>query len=300
MLTTARRGWIPASLAVCAALLAAAAWTWLPAEGHREPPVRRPTAAERDLLHTAEQLLVQDCMRERGFSYWPVPLLPDPQFREFPYVVDDADWARANGYGRLIQRRVDEEAESGPRKRYEAGLSAERREALGVALLGPEPTGLEAETPIGTLTHSDQGCVADSWRRLYGDVRLWYASSELTNQLAGDRAGRVERDPAYGKALAAWSACMTGRGFPARDPLRQREEQLGRTGAAAEAQDVPMATAEAECAGTTGLAATAQDLHRRYSDTIRAENRSAFDAMWRMQLAAGPTARDVVARHSGT
>ncbi|MET9319605.1 hypothetical protein ABZX75_05320 [Streptomyces sp. NPDC003038] len=300
MLITARRTWISASLAACGALLAVAAWTGLPADGaHRQPPVRAADTAELDLLHTAGQLLVQDCMRAQGFSYWPVPRLPHPDFREFPYGVDDVAWARSHGYGRQIERRLDEEARSGPRGQYEDGLSPERREAMGVALVGPEPKGLEVKSPLGgTLSHSDRGCITESWRRLYGDVRLWYRSSETVNQLAAVRTSRVNQDPAFRTALAAWNECVGRRGFPAAGhPLRQREEQLRRTGAAAEAQDVPMATAEAECARSTGLADTAQDLHRRHSDRVQAENRAAFDAMRRMQLAALPTARDVVARH---
>lgn len=90
------------------------------------------------------------------------------------------------------------------------------------------------------------------------------------------------------------------RGFPAEHPVRQRDGQLARKGPAAEAEDVPMATAQAECARSTGLADIAQDLHRRHSDMIRAEHGAAFDAMRRMQVAALPTARDVVARHAGS
>ncbi|MGW6979306.1 hypothetical protein ACWGE1_07660 [Streptomyces sp. NPDC054932] len=302
MLNGARRSWISASLAAGVALLAVAAWTGLPSDGARQPaPVRAVDSAELDLLQSAGELLVQDCMRAQGFSYWPVPRVPHPDLRDFPYGVDDVDWARSHGYGRGIERSLDEQAASGPARQYERGLSAEQRDALGVALLGPDSRGLEFASPLGgTLSHSDRGCVTESWRRLYGDVRAWYRASETANQLTAVRTGLVNQDPAFRKALTAWSGCVGGRGFPAAHPVRQREEQLERTGPEAEAQDVPMATAQAECARSTGLAVTAQDLHRRYSDKIRSENRAAFDAMRRMQVAALPTARDVVARHSGT
>ncbi|MFI1061640.1 hypothetical protein ACH4TC_07035 [Streptomyces spororaveus] len=301
MLTTARRGWISASLAACGALLAVAAWTALPDGGAgQRAPARALETAELDLLHTAGELLVQDCMRARGFSYWPVPRVPHPDFRDFPYGVDDVDWARRQGFGRRIERQLDEEAASGPRGRYRSGLSAERLEALGAALMGPDAKGLEVRNPGGgTLSHSDRGCIAASWRQLYGDARLWYGSSETVKQLGATRTGRVNQDPAFRTALAGWSECVGRRGFPAEHPVRQRDEQLARTGPDAEAQDVPMAVAQAECARSTGLADTAQDLHRRYSAMIRAENGAAFDAMRRLQAAALPTARDVVARHPG-
>ncbi|MER7823874.1 hypothetical protein ABTX85_15060 [Streptomyces sp. NPDC096097] len=296
------RRWSAVVTVACGALLAGAAWTALPADGAgQRAPARAPETAELDLLHTAGELLVQDCMRAQGFSYWPVPRVPHPDLRDFPYGVDDVDWARAHGFGRRIEQQLDQEAAAGPRARYQSGLSAERLEALGVALMGPDSKGLAVENPGGgTLSHSDRGCITTSWRELYGDVRLWFGASETVKQLGAVRTGRVGEDPAFRTALAGWSECVGRRGFPAAHPVRQRDEQLARTGPAAEAQDVPMATAQAECARSTGLADTAQDLHRRCSDMIRAEHGAAFDAMRRMQVAALPTARDVVARHSGS
>ncbi|MEV7563328.1 hypothetical protein [Streptomyces sp. NPDC089795] len=296
-----RRRWSAVVAVACGALLAVAAWTSLPADGAgRRAPARAPEAAELDLLHTAGELLVQDCMRAQGFSYWPVPRVPHADLRDFPYGVDDVDWARDHGFGRRIEQRLDEEAATGPRAQYQSGLSTERLEALGVALMGPDSKGLAVESPGGgTLSHSDRGCITDSWRQLYGDVRLWFGASETVKQLGATRTARVNQDPAFLRALAGWSECVGRRGFPAVHPVRQRDEQLARTGPAAEAEDVPMATAQAECARSTGLADTAQDLHRRSSDTIRVEHGAAFDAMRRMQVAALPTARDVVARHSG-
>ncbi|MER6450654.1 hypothetical protein [Streptomyces venezuelae] len=296
-----RRRWPAVVTAACGAVLAVAAWTALPADGAgQRAPARALEAAELDVLHTAGELLVQDCVRAQGFSYWPVPRLPHPDWRDFPYGVDDVDWARGHGFGRRIERQLDEEAASGPAARYRSGLSAERLEALGVALMGPDAKGLSVGNPGGgTLSHSDRGCIAASWRQLYGDARLWYGASETVKQLGAVRTGRVDQDPAFRTALAGWSECVGRRGFPAAHPVRQRDEQLAQTGPAAEAQDVPTATAQAECARSTGLADTAQNLHRRYSDMIRAEYRAAFDAMRRMQVAALPTARDVVARHTG-
>ncbi|MFJ6478675.1 MULTISPECIES: hypothetical protein [unclassified Streptomyces] len=303
-----RRRWSAVVLVACAvvvacgALLAVAARTALPADGAgRRTPPRALEAAELDVLHTAGELLVRDCMRAQGFSYWPVPRVPHPDWRDFPYGVDDVDWARSHGFGRRIERQLDEEAASGPRAQYQSGLSAQRLQALGVALMGPDATGLAVENPGGgTLSHSDRGCITASWRQLYGDVRLWYGSSETVKQLGAVRTGRVNQDPAFRTALAGWSECVGRRGFPAAHPVRQRDEQLARTGPAAEAEDVPMASAQAECARSTGLADTAQDLHRRFSDVIRAENGAAFDAVRRLQVAALPTARDVVARHTGS
>src|SRR4051794_25468603 len=52
------------------------------------------THADTELLYTAEQLLIKACMRRAGFTYHPAPRNPVPGYRDFPYVVDDVDWAR--------------------------------------------------------------------------------------------------------------------------------------------------------------------------------------------------------------
>ncbi|MGW6689232.1 hypothetical protein [Streptomyces sp. NPDC054961] len=46
-------------------------------------PLREPVPAELDLLHTARELLLRDCMRAKGFVYQPVPRQPVPEAREF-------------------------------------------------------------------------------------------------------------------------------------------------------------------------------------------------------------------------
>src|SRR4051812_27759853 len=125
--------WLSIAVLACAGTLAVAAWTWIPGSrgtaGQDGPAVRRPTSAEVETLHRAEQLLVRDCMKRQGFRYWPTPLRPSPDFRDFPYVVDDVAWAKAHGYGRDIEKRLDKETESSPRALYYRSLSESRKQA---------------------------------------------------------------------------------------------------------------------------------------------------------------------------
>lgn len=293
------RTWFALTAVICGAVVAVGAWIGDPAgetkAGPQQADVRRPTTAELETLHRAEQLLIRTCMKQQGFLYWPVPRLPAPDFRDFPYVVDDIAWAKVHGYGRDIEQRLDQEEPASPRARYYRSLPPQRQQAMGIALNGPASTGLEARSPLGgTLNHSDQGCTVASWRRLYGDVQTWYRSSETVSNLFGMRTGRVTADPAYQASVAAWSRCMNKRGYIATDPQELRATQLGKHGPDAERQDVPTATAEAECARSTGLTTTAHTLDRRTADALRTQYRAAFDAMWRMQTAALPTARSVV------
>src|SRR5438874_431245 len=57
------------------------------------------TAADRALLYQAEQTAIQNCLRDKGFRYWPEPQPSASVSNRFPYVIDDVAWARANGFG---------------------------------------------------------------------------------------------------------------------------------------------------------------------------------------------------------
>ncbi|MEW2398072.1 hypothetical protein [Streptomyces sp. NPDC046862] len=269
------------------------------ASGPGQDPPRKPTTAEVDVLHRAEQLLIRGCMAEKGFRYWPAPRLPAPDYREFPYGIDDETWAARHGYGRDIEQRLERNWKDSEGKRYLDSLPKARYEAYGDALYGPSEGGdrLKAKPPMGgTLSHSKKGCVADSWRSLYGDVRAWYRSIQVVNGLPGMRVGRVAEDPAFRSALAKWRDCMKRRGHVAENPPALRDIRLRDTGRGAQAKDVRTAVDEAECGRTTGLSATAKRLDRQYSDVLYGEYRTAYDTARRMQLDALPKARGVVGR----
>lgn len=126
-----RRAGQAAAGAVIAALLAAGCHSdGRPQPVPAAPPVgvREPTAAESALLERAEQLLIRDCMRRRGFDYLVVPGTAQPAYRNFPYVVDDAGWARRHGYGADLQRRRYAAARAEPNtRRLDRRVSTWRR-----------------------------------------------------------------------------------------------------------------------------------------------------------------------------
>lgn len=297
--------WLLAA-AMCAGLLAAAVVTISGGDSAAQPPgqsqepSRKPTAAQLDVLHRAEQLLIRDCMADKGFRYWPVPRVPAPDYREFPYGIDDETWAARHGYGRDIERRVERDWKDSEEKRYLDSLPKARYEAYGDALFGPSEGGnrLKATPPMGgVLSHSEKGCAADSWQSLYGDVRAWYRSIQVVNGLPGLRVGRVAEDPAFRSVLAKWRDCMKGRGHVAENPPALRDIRLRDTARGAQAKDVRAAVDEAECGRATGLSPTAKRLDRHYSDVLYREYRAAYDTARRMQVNALPKARGVVGRN---
>ncbi|MGW1927505.1 hypothetical protein ACWCQ0_53925, partial [Streptomyces massasporeus] len=89
-----------------------------PAAGERPPPLRpissTMTTADDRALHDAEQRLLRDCMGRHGFTYRVFPIGDEPESTLFPYVVDDAAWARRHGYGAELRRQRETTAKSDP------------------------------------------------------------------------------------------------------------------------------------------------------------------------------------------
>ncbi|MEV0459567.1 hypothetical protein [Catellatospora methionotrophica] len=250
-----------------------------------------------ELLHAAEQILIGQCLDDRGFSYWPQPRNPVPELRDFPYVLDDVDWARRHGFGSELQRRFDEPQPGDPYSGYLRGLSPARRSAFLMALNGkPGGSGdLVAKLPNGMeVKRSDTSCVSLAEQRLYGDVRAWYQAKRVTDGLGGARVGLVTADPAYTVALHAWSACMRGRGFAYATPDDARAAVPDSTTPGAFAREVEIAVAEATCAVDSGMAATVASLDRHYAEVVTREQQSAVDTRARLATAALPRAREIV------
>jgi hypothetical protein len=255
--------------------------------------------ADTAVLHRAEQLLLQKCMAGAGFRYWPMPEKPTPDYRLFRYFVTDVGWAKRHGYGRDLHRRIEQESLTSPAVRYSKSLSAQRRHAMGAAINGRRPVGLSVRNPIGgTLTHSDEGCTATVWKRLYGDSQAWFAARQITTNLGAIQANQVMSDPEYATGLARWRTCMGPAGYPDRDPGALRGRILSASPPNL-AQEIRAATAEATCATTSGFTALVQQLDQRHDLALQPEYRPTYRSMWSMQRAALPLAHSVLAGASG-
>lgn len=256
------------------------------------------TTAQRSLLHDAEQELQRRCMTAAGFRYWAKPENPLPEARDFPYVVDDTQWAGRYGYGSVLEPRVRALRSQDPNRVHLGGLSPERRHAAVTALNGTaDGQGLRAELPGGAVVgHSGNGCRVTAWRALYGDVAGWYAASTLVDNLGGVRRQRVTAEPEFAAAVRAWSACMREHGLPYRTPREARDAFLGGKGAPDRAREVRVAVREARCAHDSGLAAVARRLDHHHDRELRREHHTAVERVERLQAAALPRARAVLGR----
>jgi hypothetical protein len=256
------------------------------------------STADREKLHTAEQLLIQKCMKRYGFKTWPTPAQSSlPGSVDFPYVVTDENWARRHGYGSDIHESMLRLKRRDPNLRYFAKLSPERRTAALTALNGAEPVGLEARMPSGgVLRRSDRSCVSEAEATLYGDLRTWYRVKKVTESLSSLRTGRVLEDRRFRKATRPWALCMREHGFPYSTPEQARSAALrGSDERGGREKEVRTATAEARCADETGLAATARRLDRLHEAAIEKQYSSEFGTRHTMESEALPRAAEITA-----
>ncbi|WP_051796270.1 hypothetical protein [Streptomyces sp. NRRL S-87] len=262
-----------------------------PARRSAAPAPRPPTEAELDLLHDARELLLRDCMRAEGFVYRPVPRRPLADARDFPLVVTDVAWARRHGYGGDLRRAAERLARDDPNQRYFRGLDPARRARALVAANGARPDGPTVRTPDGArLGRSADGCQSDADRRLYGDLARWFRARSTLTSLTALTDDRVAADPDYARALQPWSACMRDRGHAFAGPAAVRDTFPLPRGA-----ELPLAVDEAVCARSSGLAGTVERLHRTHELRLHRQYRADVADAYRLQSAALPRARAVVA-----
>ncbi len=251
-----------------------------------------------EILHSAEQLLIRDCMSRQGFRYWPEPYDPAADLKRFPYVVDDAAWAKAHGFGRDIHRRLDRMARDNRNGLYYQTLSEQQKARARAAIHGEGlKPGLEAKVPAGgMLRHSDKGCTVEAWRLLYGDIRVWYRAERVTSSLEGVRISQVQQDARFQAKVGSWRECMKARSYSVNNPGELHAKMLSYQGLDAATKDRLAAAEEVECARKSGLSRMAHDLDSMYATALRREYKPDFETFERLKLAALPIARKVISQ----
>lgn len=266
--------------------------------GRHDAPPRPLTKVEQAALYDAEQLLIQECMEDKGFRIWPVPRDPVPDDRSFPYVIDDVKWATRHGYGSDIQQALTQARTDDLNQVYLRGLLPARRAAALTALNGPRPYHLLATVPSGgTMRRSAQGCTARSQAELYGDLAAWFRADAITGALDGVTVSQVIAAPAYKDAVTRWSSCMRGLGFHYASPAQTRPKFLAdiqQNAARPVALEVRTAVAEANCAHSSGLSATVKRLDHDAFDRLKRRYRTAVNTHLHMEHAALPKAKSIM------
>lgn len=240
---------------------------------------------------------MQRCMARHGFRYRPSPPATGDELLDFPYVVDDLDWARKHGYGGDLLRKAKQQRTSDPNAVYARGLSPKRRDAFTTTLYGSSTKAVEVTVPSGgAIRQSRTGCLADAQGRLYGDFREWFRVNALAKNLP-DRGGELRRSPDFRAAVERWSACMRGLGHPYRSPAHIQRALGSLTKGASprrvDAIEVRLATAEARCARSTPLSGTVHRLTNELTLPDRQQYDAEIKTRDRMRLAALQRAKEM-------
>jgi len=255
--------------------------------------------AERELLGRAEQRLIADCMRDKGFRYGPGPAPDRPRGKapERRFGLDDVAWARRHGYGLAEEARSgdrDGKAADGnsPRARYVASLPPRRKAEFDRALNGTDRAAIVVPAPgRGQIFTSADGCQADARRRLYGDLRKWTEAKAAVLNLEYVTYDAVVAEPRYTRAAAGWQSCMKARGLAYPNSSEAigavAKENRSRTAGKAWRHEVTVAVADAECNRAVGLARTGAHLQKEH---VREAARHEFARQTRYYTRAVTTA----------
>lgn len=238
---------------------------------------------ERQVLHTADERLVADCMRRRGLRYEPQPLATggtDPQDVN-PYGLLTTSQARQDGYGITSARLAARPLDTNRDRAREPGWSR--------ALLGTKSHEVRVHLPGGVeFLYNSDACVTQARQALYGADydRLSSRYQVLSNQVIT----AVLKDPRYLRAQHRWALCMRAAGLAVKSPDDPRglvEQRLERatataTGASASAgagarsgqphevagYELKVAGQDADCQRTTDLPRTVTEAQSRAETAV--------------------------------
>ncbi|MEV0912675.1 hypothetical protein [Streptomyces hokutonensis] len=254
-------------------------------------------ATQAEMLDLAKQIIIRDCMESHGFRYWVIPHRMEKAQRDFPYVIDDVNWAKRHGYGRDIQDKQEQRAKRDPNQRYFWSLSSGRRAAATRAMNGPPFKGMSIRLPNGILVgHSKEGCDTESDAKLYGNAYAWFRASRVTDSLAGLRIGQVTSDPRYGAAVQKWSHCMLRGGYQFRTPTQSRMAANETKSPLPRDREIAAAIAEATCATQSQLSSVTKQLDTKYRSKQQRQYTWETSARERLAHEALPRARAVIAQ----
>lgn len=258
--------------------------------------IRTDTVEQR--LHYAEEILTHNCMRDAGFKTWIAPLDPVSDDRTFFYGINDVDWAKRNGFGFNIRSLIEKYRSREPNARYFGSLSdTEKERALDAfnGAIGSDE--YEVAVPSGgTSTRSKSSCVAIAQGELYGSALEYFRGTEIESDLRTTAINQTLNDPAYAKAIGAWSECMGNRGYQAENPDTFKASYTPSDPSRGPSeQERAAAIAEAECVRDTALSDAGQRIQQEKYTFLSIPWQTELNALDRMRQAGDSKSRTILA-----
>ncbi|MDX3101054.1 hypothetical protein [Nonomuraea angiospora] len=227
------------------------------------------------ILEGAEELLIRDCMRQRGMAWEVLPQSAaedvEPANRR-RYGVVEPEIARLFGYHNppdrpTVARRV---AARAGRMR---SLSAKERQAA----YGEKDGCLEQ-----ARNHLEQGTPQ--------------VDEALFNRLISETFERSQGDPEVVQVFRAWSTCMREQGLQYADPLAAITDRRWMKGGPASREEIRVAQADVGCKAQTDLVSIWSAVEKRIQDDAVAAHPAEFHALQETKDRQLAAARAVLAR----
>jgi hypothetical protein len=214
----------------------------LPLEAYME------TYPETVTIGTAVDKLTERCMARYGFTvrFPPRGTTPPPNYDDSNmgrrYGITDPDHAAKFAY-----TAGDEGQDAAPQPQLSKAA---------IAVLSGR-TGAEPDAPKAPSTYQgkavpDGGCTAEAAREIDAD-RL---DVSLTGRLDAASLDKSQADPGVQRAVAAWSACMKGKGYTIDTPLKAAGLAPYVHGRPVSRGAIQVATTDIACKEQTGLVKT--------------------------------------------
>jgi hypothetical protein len=166
-----------------------------------------------------------ECMKDRGFTYYPVPWVANTEYRRFPngdvLVLPRLPASRAEverrGYGiQAAEDFTDEATEVEEQNRnYRESLAPAAQTEYDLALLGPDPHEATPEDTANTCGEiAAQAVPVDDsdWVPPPAD-EFWFEFGDLVLAMAELVDIGAPSDPAVQNAAQAWESCMAKKGY---------------------------------------------------------------------------------------
>ncbi|WP_239646435.1 hypothetical protein [Nocardiopsis prasina] len=251
------------------------------------------TVVEENTLYDGQALLVEECMRDLGFSFTraePRQIAPGsvaafgPQHNYLSRWHVDAEYAAEYGFSHpeeLLEAETEGEEEGEPRSDPRIDHEGQTYEDAVAALTGfPEGTSTPSGDPV-----PEWGCTGwaeaelDDGVRMIGveqaqsgEVPTPLGGNPLATEISNNSQEEAAADPTVLEAEVAWAECMAESGYPGEQP-----ETVGSgrdTGIATE--DTVAALRNIECREETSLTQTFLDVVSEIQERDIAANQTAL------------------------
>ncbi|MEU7858074.1 hypothetical protein [Nonomuraea sp. NPDC049141] len=233
------------------------------------------SASDISTLDRAEELLVGDCMRQRGMAWKELPPSAaedlEPQNRR-RYGVVEPEIARLFGYHT-------------PPDRPTVAQRAAARDSRARSLSAKEQRAASAEK---------DGCLGQA--RAHLEQGTPQVDEALFNRLISETFNQSQQDPKVVQVFRAWSTCMREQGWQYAAPLAAITDERWMKEGPASPDEIRAAQADVRCKVKTGLVSIWSAAEKRIQDAAISAHPAEFQALQAtkdQQLAA---ARAVLAR----